>query len=55
MLNREAGAMPVRSRHCNGEPATLYHWMKSGKVWPGDEPESGDLPVLTRAVMTYGR
>ena len=49
---------PVKSRHgpatVLGSIAKIYHWeIREGLAY--DELESGDLPILTHTVMTYGR
>ena len=42
--NREPGENPGRTRHCMGERGTGATGLNREGV-PGDETESGDLPV----------
>lgn len=42
-LNREVGVIPTRSRRCNEEQTSKYHWI----IWEGEaryESESEELP-----------
>lgn len=43
-LKREAGAIPARSRHCDGEFSPSRHW-ENREGGENDEPQSGDLPA----------
>ena len=45
-LKGKSGAIPARSRHCNGELLSRCHWGGiPGKAKASHDPESGDLPV----------
>jgi len=56
LIGGKPGENPARSRHCNGERSyTKMPLGRPGKAGRRDEPESGDLPVSTHAVMTYER
>ena len=45
-LNREIGAIPMRSRHCNREQIHMMSLKRSfGKAWISDELEPGELPA----------
>lgn len=43
-LNREIGAKPMRSRHCNEERSQTMPLEYSGKAWWSNDSESGELP-----------
>lgn len=50
-IDRETGANPVRSRHCDRECMQKMPLTKVGKVCMDDELESGELLAMDKCVL----
>lgn len=50
-IDRETGVNPVRSRHCDREPAYKMPLTNVGKVYADNDLESGELLAMNKCVL----